>query len=703
MEVTLFRFALISIALFAQSSFGAPNTDSLVDKKLKKSPFKAVSYSKSDRKFGLLIYEFNRNLKRNKINRSNVINLRNTHKKTSAFPTFKKLIKPIIQLSRIKNNTLKFSKSCNLTQIKDEDLSPIATKTKKLMNKYCRRLFINILTKQKNKSKITFSSLDFLKQNISHYLSGESHDLFVKYLKRIDENSNLHNLLSELITENYIQGQLTPRKQVLSQLKISPQLTTYVQEVGLGDQNASNYFNNEFMNIRNSYKKSLREEKYIEAQNSIEQLLSFYSENSIYISQKKAWIHFLTAGKDFLRKDRGIVAEKLFRYAHKISNSEQNNEASFQLLWRYIYLKDYSSANNIIEEFKMIQNFSEFNSKVKFWISYTLLKIGEDELSEHLFTQLTKSSPLNFYTIISLKTLNNLKEKKQGQAIKKLYKKTSEDKNLTLKSYSPELLSSLKRLHLWLDLKYNNYSYKEVNNIITMNKSEVFANDKLKSDIQNDEVKKHLITNLIKLFNHENQYLHTFKLLHSSLDRKVFDLNSTALKHLFPFPYMNKIKKMSGEIDPFVILSLIRQESAFNPEARSGVGARGLMQLMPATARQYSSKRLKISKLKKPDINIKIGVRYFTKLLKMFDGNLIYALASYNAGENRVKRWRKNIFKSEDPLHVIEGIPYKETRKYVKLIYRNIFFYNLLSDKSTLAAPLDESFQVSYYKERADL
>ena len=82
-------------------------------------------------------------------------------------------------------------------------------------------------------------------------------------------------------------------------------------------------------------------------------------------------------------------------------------------------------------------------------------------------------------------------------------------------------------------------------------------------------------------------------------------------------------------------------------------------------------------------------------LISRFDGNLIYALASYNAGENRIDRWRKEIFRNEDPLSTIESIPYEETRNYVKLIYRNNFFYSLISNKSVLMIPLEDTFKVS--------
>ncbi|MEE2671212.1 MAG: lytic transglycosylase domain-containing protein, partial [Bdellovibrionota bacterium] len=154
-------------------------------------------------------------------------------------------------------------------------------------------------------------------------------------------------------------------------------------------------------------------------------------------------------------------------------------------------------------------------------------------------------------------------------------------------------------------------------------------------------------------------------------DKKVLEI-------LFPTPYFHQIKKeIDKEFDPVIALSLIRQESGFNRRARSRVGARGLMQLMPATARRFK-RRLKTSHLYNPSTNINIGTKYFNNLLNRYDNNLVYSLAAYNAGEHRVDRWQSDFLSNDSILKDIENIPFRETRKYVKLIFRNIFFYKML-------------------------
>ena len=175
-------------------------------------------------------------------------------------------------------------------------------------------------------------------------------------------------------------------------------------------------------------------------------------------------------------------------------------------------------------------------------------------------------------------------------------------------------------------------------------------------------------------------YLENFKLVNGVLangNAKLLDIK--LLDYLYPMAYLKKIKNYSNKIDPIIILSLIRQESAFNPNARSRVGALGLMQLMPGTARSLK-RGVRKRELLDPSKNILLGVKYIKYLLKKYDNNLIYTLMAYNAGERNIARWGDFLMKSDKTLDFIEEIPFRETRLYVKLILRNIFFYNFIEN-----------------------
>ncbi|HEY2363001.1 MAG TPA: lytic transglycosylase domain-containing protein, partial [Candidatus Angelobacter sp.] len=151
---------------------------------------------------------------------------------------------------------------------------------------------------------------------------------------------------------------------------------------------------------------------------------------------------------------------------------------------------------------------------------------------------------------------------------------------------------------------------------------------------------------------------------------------------LFPRPYWTDLKKYSSNnaLDPFLVASLIRQESEFNPNAVSRANAVGLMQLLPkvgkGVAKQEKIKHFTPQALFTPDVNMRLGTRYFRAMVDKF-GAFEYALAAYNAGSDRVETWM-NYGKYRDPQEFVESIPFTETREYVQAILRNESVYKQL-------------------------
>jgi soluble lytic murein transglycosylase len=230
----------------------------------------------------------------------------------------------------------------------------------------------------------------------------------------------------------------------------------------------------------------------------------------------------------------------------------------------------------------------------------------------------------------------------------------------------------------------------EIDNLLEMDLSETL---KRPNHIKEKEFKAWVVLNLLGLLNQKGYYLNTFKLAFDSIDKNYLYFSLPTLKTLFPMSYFSKIKEIESGVDPIITLSLIRQESAFNPKARSIAGATGLMQIMPTTAKTINSK-IKKNQLNNPDINLTLGILYLERLLKKYEGDLIFTLSAYNAGEKRLESWLKDYFLNKDPVILVESIPFEETRNYVKLIYRNIFFYKYLSNDPTLFLPVEASFNV---------
>ena len=150
-------------------------------------------------------------------------------------------------------------------------------------------------------------------------------------------------------------------------------------------------------------------------------------------------------------------------------------------------------------------------------------------------------------------------------------------------------------------------------------------------------------------------------------------LPTDLLKVLYPVSYWDLIRRYSADrdLDPYLVAALIAQESTFTVDVRSSANAYGLMQLLPSTGRQYArrlgiSRRFSLSMLTTAESNIRMGTAYFADLVKQF-GGAHYALATYNAGPNRVSRWiaeRPGIDSDE----FIDDIPFPETQNYVKRI-----------------------------------
>jgi soluble lytic murein transglycosylase len=149
-------------------------------------------------------------------------------------------------------------------------------------------------------------------------------------------------------------------------------------------------------------------------------------------------------------------------------------------------------------------------------------------------------------------------------------------------------------------------------------------------------------------------------------------LPTAILEVIFPVDYWNLIAKHAAarKLDPFLMTALIAQESTFQADVRSAANAYGLMQVVPATGRRYAPtlgiRPFRTARLTEAETNIRIGMAYFSDLMRQF-GGVAPALAAYNAGENRVARWlaeRPGVDQDE----FIDDIPFPETQNYVKRI-----------------------------------
>ena len=187
-----------------------------------------------------------------------------------------------------------------------------------------------------------------------------------------------------------------------------------------------------------------------------------------------------------------------------------------------------------------------------------------------------------------------------------------------------------------------------------------------------------------QLYDETGHYDQAIELMkHSAPNYFALDIPDLPRKYweaLFPKAFWNDLKRSAAanSLDPYLVASLIRQESEFNPNAVSRANAVGLMQLLPKTGKQVAKEvklqRYSASQLYTPAVNLQLGTRYFRGMVDKFGGSFEYALAAYNAGSDRVDEWLSQ-GKYRDPQEFVESIPFTETREYVQAILRNASVY----------------------------
>ncbi len=321
--------------------------------------------------------------------------------------------------------------------------------------------------------------------------------------------------------------------------------------------------------------------------------------------------------------------------------------------WNLRKLGQFQDAKLIFKSLKEETQDPFDKNRFHFWYAKTLKSALQDDEANLEFANLTALDPIGFYGLLSFRELN---------------------------IEMPPLKSTTPLAEIQIDDSIKNF----IDALVVTEESDVLERF-LKYKTQNLKLETSAPEWLfyLKSYARAGLYLPLF----SQIGTLSSDLKSKQLSEnpylLFPKKFDELIEHNAEKfaIESELIYSIIRQESAFNPLARSPADAFGLMQLIPSTAReQQSLTGISISHfedLYKPEVNIPIGASLLKSLSEKYNGQLILMSAAYNAGDKAVLNWVNSRFK-EDPIEFIEDIPYDETRSYVKLILRNFIFYSRL-------------------------
>jgi soluble lytic murein transglycosylase len=544
----------------------------------------------------------------------------------------------------------------------------------------CRRMALQFLSFNALQSKkFDSQGLSFLTKYLYAFVYGQNQNDFIKFAQSLESDPILQESLS-LILSDYLLKQTKPvHPDLLTALNLSAQVTRHIQALGIDYIQHEVFFTQRFSRwIEEIYKSFDLEKGQISAEKSRE-LLKWVEASKTYTLNEVTLTRLGDLAKNLWRYQFPNESEEIFNFIIQNGSPEQKEDAWFFLLWSHLYKGNYESARDWIMKEKLLEQIEDLQeARLKYWVLDVMkgkktTKLDGD-LSDH-YQELIYEHPLSFYSIYADKIL-----RAADTDYVSYYAKlpTLGPHNQDLVSLNPEMIRSLKRLRIWAKLDAKKFLQSEVK-FLQKHHLPILLK---KASGKEEELYRENFWLLLSQFVHlEENYLESFKILYYALDENFIRFSKDVVQLLYPRLYFEKITKhtQDTDINPFVVVSLIRQESVFNNRAQSPVGALGLMQLMPQTARRFN-RRVRNAQLMQPDLNLEIGIKYFRQLTKRYSAIIPHVLSAYNAGEGRIDRWKSLYLTQDDFLHTTETIPFLETRNYVKLITRNIFFYKLLSE-----------------------
>ncbi|MBF0297523.1 MAG: transglycosylase SLT domain-containing protein [Oligoflexia bacterium] len=565
------------------------------------------------------------------------------------------------------------------------------------------RLFKNAsisLKKDKFSSPEVTILFQFIQKNFQIISNSNNIPTFISFLDRIPKKSDYYYKFSSFLTDIFIKKNIRPSPELLQNIHINSELTSFIQHFPIDD--FSNVLVNEYKEdinqlmdeIRKKRKNNTSDLNQEEIESKIQGIMNYYSKNKNHLPTYKIYPSTLLLGRFFLNQKLFSQSDVVLRFTNSLSTYDKFYESVYYIFWNKIAQEKYKEALEIVDEFKVKDHLDRAGIKFIFWMAYSLSKKGEIEEAKTYYKRIIEQYPLTYHSVMASKLLSlimNEEEKKDFSAsdgpAKKLLSERLNTRNIlpnpSFHKIPASIKTRIKRIQIWSKLNNNYFTNMEATSFVSFNEMSFIEYKKERSIEEQHKNQKILHSQtliLISILSELGYYNKSFNILNSAIEKGFVKPDKLSLLVLFPTPYRKEIELLDNTLDPILVLSLIRQESAFNPNAISSAGARGLMQLMPRTARHTIRKNITFKKLGDPVTNIKIGMTLLKKLINRYNGNLIYALSAYNAGEGNTQKWIDQVFTSDSILHTIEMIPFTETQNYVQSIFRNIYFYKLIHE-----------------------
>lgn len=361
-------------------------------------------------------------------------------------------------------------------------------------------------------------------------------------------------------------------------------------------------------------------------------------------------------------KDYDEVADNMGRaLKEKATGPDLRDKILWYNAWNERRRQKFESAAELLQQLSEQTAVDFTRQRALFWLGKTQADMNRTDEAKATFDKLTQLDPLGYYGLLAHKqtgTAITLKASERGPA-------SVEEVPVPLDTTIAE----------WLVLLGEKDSLNDLLNIASA--------DYGKMPNQNDEG----WISLFKYYAKGGLYMKLYEALGTLTPERRKAILENHPELLFPQPWNAEIKEAALQfgVGEELIYAIIRQESAFDPNARSIADAFGLMQVLPEIAETLAGPNKipyeEMDDLYNPRTNIMIGTAHVKELLDRHKDQFILAVASYNANENAIKNWVKTRYRG-DSLEFIEEIPYEETRAYVRLVMRNMIFYSLLKSQS---------------------
>lgn len=376
----------------------------------------------------------------------------------------------------------------------------------------------------------------------------------------------------------------------------------------------------------------------------------------------------LKVEKFFPEETARVLAKQLYEHAVRCPASPATVRASYRLGLLNVWANQWEQAEKAFANYIDHPDAVDLRSRLLYWRMRSAERMGNSGLAKLMREKLTQEYPLTLHGLLVSDDEVGFKSISLNGREPAISFRSAHAYDLNRAIAAAESLQELKEFDLAFDAL------------------EPFV-DRLSS------VEPSVRLYLAVLLMRSGETIKKFQIITGLYREDRSFVTKSTLEMLYPLRRFELVRKFQEKVDPLLVLSLIRQESAFNVNAQSRAGAVGLMQVMPGTARLIG--RVSRKSLFDPEVNVHCGVNFFSKLLERYSYDAELALAAYNAGPERVDEWVRR-YPLDDRLLFLDLVPFRETRDYVASISRNYYWYLKLYTnhaKSSSASPMMASAQ----------